>query len=113
MLHLVDFASGEERVVFDPFLLTLSIHHVVGISQHTRGELFGRLAEEKQGLRVLSHKNGKAADVVEVTMGKDDEIDRRFVAGSIIRHRFDPCHFGVEAGIDRNAVISKLDQHAA
>jgi len=72
----VDFVVGKQRVVGDVVLGPLALHHAGRVVQHALDQHMTRLGHDHRDLRLLPEKNGQAADMVQMAMGDDDEVQR-------------------------------------
>ena len=75
LAHAVDLVVREERVVGDVVLLLLAHHDVGGIVEHALDQHPARRRHDDGRVRVLPHRDRQAADVVQVAVGDDDQVE--------------------------------------
>jgi len=71
----VDFFVREKRILGDVFFLFLSNHHVRGIVQHALDQHVTGLSHDDRRFRMFAHDDWKAADVIEMAVRDDDQIE--------------------------------------
>ncbi len=107
-----DLAVVEEGEFRDAVFLALAFHDVDGIAQHTGGEEGVGEARNDGGVGIAGRHERHGAEVVEVAMGQDDEIDGSVGDGSVFGQSVLAHHFGVESGIYENVEIAEADEMA-
>ena len=98
-VHLV---MREQRVARNVVLLFLLLLHVRGIVQHLLDQHAARLGEQHRRLRVLAHHDGQPADVIEMAVRDDDEIELDAPQQVEIRQGAQSGRLGVQAGVDED-----------
>ncbi len=104
----VDLFVREERVIGDVVLLFLAQHDVGRVVEHAIQYHLARMGHDDLGIRVLAHGDRHAADVVQVTVGDDDEIEADIFDQREIGHRAQACFLRIQAAVDEDIHIANL-----
>ena len=106
----VDFVVGEKGVFRDVLVLLLAEHHVGGVMEHPLDEHPARCRHESGGVGVLAERDRQTADVVEMAVRDDDEIEALAMQGGQVGCGSASRFLRVEAAIDQNVEIAELDK---
>ena len=107
----IDFFVGEKRIIGDVGLFALAHHHVGGIVEHALDEHAAGGRHQHGGVGMLAHQDRQAADMVQVTVRDDDEIERLIANQRKIGRGGTADLFRIEAAVDDDAEFAELDEH--
>ena len=97
-------------VIRDVGLVLLAHHHVGRVVQHALNEHAARRGHDHGRVRVLAHHDGQTADVVQMAVRDDDQIEGEAAQLGKIR-RGGPADFlRIQAAIDQNIEVAELDE---
>ena len=105
----VDLVVGEKRIVRDVVLRALALHHICRVVQHALDQHVTRLGHDHGCLRLLAEENGQAANVVEVAVGDDDEVEGHAAQRTEVGRRCPPDLFRVQAAIEQELQVAELE----
>ena len=106
----LDFLVREEWVTGDIVLFLLFLHHIGGIVQHLVDQHAARLGEQHRGFRMLAHHDGQTADVVQMAMRDNDEIELDIAQQLEVRQSPETGRLGVKTAVDQNIQIADLQK---
>ena len=102
----VDVLVGEQGVVRNVLLLLLAEHHIGGIVEHPLDQDAGSRRHEDGGCGVFLHHDRQAADMIEMAVGDDDQVEIAPAQGREIG-RGAPAHLlGVQPAIHQDTLMS-------
>ena len=104
----VDLVVGEKGIVRDVFIFALPHHHVGGIVQHAFNKHAAPNRHDHRRIWMLPHHHGQTANVVQVAVRDDDQIQRRVAQRREVWRRRTANFLGMEPAIDENAQIANL-----
>ncbi|MEY4004181.1 MAG: hypothetical protein RLZZ221_277 [Verrucomicrobiota bacterium] len=106
----VDLLVREERIVRDTVVLTLAHHHARGVVQHALDEHAARRGHDHGRVRLRAEQDRQAADVVEVAVGDDDQVQPYPLQRTEIGGGRATGFLRVETAVDQDVEASQLDE---
>ena len=106
----VDVLVGEERVVGDVVLLLLAHHHVGGVVEHALDQHPAGRRHDDGRIRVLLHEGREAANMVQMAVRDDDQVEFLVPDQGKVRSRGAAGLFGVKTGVNHHADVAELDK---
>ena len=108
--QVFDILVREERIARDAVLLLLLLHHIGGIVQHLLDQHAAGLGEQHRGLGMLAHDHRQAADVIQMTVRDDDEVELDAAQQFELRQGAYAGCLGVQAAVDQNVQAAYLQK---
>ena len=100
---------GEQWILRDVVLGALPLHHVGRIVQHALDEHAAGLGHDDRRGRLLAEKDRQAADVIQVAVGDDDQIQRHAPQRAEVGRGRTTDHLRMQSAIDENLEIAELN----
>ena len=106
----IDLVVGKQRIVGDVFILLLPEHDVRRIVEHPLDQHPARRRHDDRRVGELPHDHGQAADVVEVAVRDDDQVQRLSPQRLEVRRRHAAHPFGMQPAVDQEIEVADLDE---
>jgi hypothetical protein len=106
----VDLLVREERVVQYVLVLALAHHDARGVVQHALDQHAARGRHDDRGRGMLAHGDRQAADMVEVAVRDDDQVDRLAPQRRVVRRGLAARLLGVQPRVHKDVEVTELDE---
>ena len=111
-IYAVKLAVSIKRILVDVFFVALPQHDADAVAKYSCGDDSACRRAEHACLRVFPQQNGQAAEVIQVAMREDDEVDGQIPHQIELRQSVPPQFFRMQSAIEKNAKVSDFCQEA-
>jgi hypothetical protein len=106
----LDVLVREERIPGNILLIFLLLHHVRRVMEHLFDQDPAGARQENGRFRMLTHHHRQAANMIEMTMRDDDQIEANVFDQFQLRHRSDARCLRIQSAINEDVQIANLEE---